>query len=50
MPVGQLIYFNVEGETTIKCNEKKNAKYSGQPDKPVESDVEECVLIGWIRY
>jgi dCTP deaminase len=37
MPVGQLIYFNVEGDTGTKYNEKKNAKYSGQPDKPVES-------------
>ena len=37
MPVGQLIYFLVEGETEIKYNEKKGAKYSGQPDKPIES-------------
>ncbi len=37
MPVGQLIYFPVEGEIEIKYNQKKNAKYSGQPDKPVES-------------
>ena len=25
------------GEIEVKYNEKKNAKYSGQPDKPVES-------------
>src|SRR5436190_51182 len=37
MPIGQLIYFLVEGETEIKYNQKKNAKYSGQPDKPIES-------------
>jgi dCTP deaminase len=37
MPIGQLIYFPVEGEIEIKYNQKKNAKYSGQPDKPVES-------------
>ena len=37
MPIGQLIYFLVEGETQVKYNQKKNAKYSGQPDKPIES-------------
>ncbi len=37
MPIGQLIYFPVDGEIEIKYNEKKNAKYSGQPNKPVES-------------
>src|SRR3954452_2733708 len=37
MPIGQLIYFNVDGETEIKYNEKKDAKYKGQPDKPIES-------------
>jgi dCTP deaminase len=37
MPIGQLIYFPVEGEIEVKYNAKKNAKYSGQPDKPVES-------------
>jgi len=37
MPIGQLIYFPVEGEILIPYNSKKNAKYSGQPDKPVES-------------
>ncbi|MCX8019062.1 MAG: dCTP deaminase [Chitinophagaceae bacterium] len=37
MPIGQLIYFPVDGDIELKYNEKKNAKYSGQPDKPVES-------------
>jgi dCTP deaminase len=37
MPVGQLIYFPVEGEVLVKYNRKANAKYSGQPNKPVES-------------
>jgi len=37
MPIGQLIYFPVDGEVEIKYNSKKDAKYSGQPDRPVES-------------
>jgi dCTP deaminase len=37
MPIGQLIYFPVDGEIEEKYNMKKNAKYSGQPDRPVES-------------
>ena len=37
MPIGQLIYFPVEGEIEVRYNQKKNAKYSGQPNKPVES-------------
>lgn len=37
MPVGQLIYFPVEGTIEVTYDKKKNAKYSGQPDKPVES-------------
>lgn len=37
MPIGQLIYFPVEGDIEVRYNEKKNAKYSGQPDLPVES-------------
>ncbi|MEO6070010.1 MAG: dCTP deaminase [Chitinophagaceae bacterium] len=37
MPIGQLIYFPVDGEIEIKYNQKHNAKYSGQPDRPVES-------------
>ncbi|MEO6894105.1 MAG: dCTP deaminase [Ginsengibacter sp.] len=37
MPIGQLIYFPVEGEVEISYNSKKDAKYSNQPNKPVES-------------
>ena len=37
MPIGQLIYFPVDGEIEVKYNQKKNAKYSGQPNMPVES-------------
>lgn len=37
MPIGQLIYFPVDGEILVKYNQKKNAKYSGQPNMPVES-------------
>ena len=37
MPIGQLIYFPLEGEVEVKYDSKKNAKYSHQPDKPVES-------------
>lgn len=37
MPVGQLIYFPVEGTIGVKYNNKANAKYSGQPNRPVES-------------
>ncbi len=37
MPIGQLIYFPVEGEIEVPYNRKTNAKYSGQPNLPVES-------------
>jgi dCTP deaminase len=37
MPIGQLIYFPVEGDIEVKYNEKKNAKYAQQIDRPVES-------------
>jgi dCTP deaminase len=37
MPIGQLIYFPVDGEVAVKYNNKKDAKYSGQPNRPVES-------------
>ncbi len=37
MPIGQLIYFPVDGIVHEKYNEKTSAKYSGQPSKPVES-------------
>ena len=37
MPIGQLIYFPVDGEIEVKYNQKSNAKYSSQPNKPIES-------------
>ena len=37
MPIGQLIYFPVDGEIEEKYDKKKNAKYSGQANRPVES-------------
>lgn len=37
MPIGQLIYFAVEGEIENFYNKKASAKYSGQGEKPVES-------------
>lgn len=37
MPIGQLIYFPVEGEVLNAYNSKDNAKYTGRTDKPVES-------------
>ena len=37
MPIGQLIYFVVEGEIDKMYNEKKDAKYSKRTVKPVES-------------
>ena len=37
MPIGQLIYFPVEGDTIVTYDQKKNPKYSNQPDPPVES-------------
>lgn len=37
MPIGQLIYFPLEGDVNVKYNKKANAKYSNQPDRPVES-------------
>ncbi len=37
MPIGQLIYFPVDGKIEVAYNQKKNAKYSGQPNMPVES-------------
>lgn len=37
MPIGQLIYFPCDGEILVPYNTKKNAKYSGQPNRPVES-------------
>jgi dCTP deaminase len=37
MPIGQLIYFAVEGDIEVMYNTKKNAKYSKRTVKPVES-------------
>jgi len=37
MPIGQLIYFSVEGEVENYYNKKKNAKYTKRTLKPVES-------------
>ncbi len=37
MPVGQLIYFEVQGGIENYYNSKQNAKYNSRTDKPVES-------------
>ena len=37
MPIGQLIYFAVEGEIETYYNRKINAKYNQRSDKPMES-------------
>ena len=37
MPIGQLIYFTVEGEIMNYYNKKSNAKYIERTTKPVES-------------
>ena len=37
MPIGQLIYFMVEGDIKNYYNKKKNAKYTERTLKPVES-------------
>ncbi len=37
MPIGQLIYFEVQGEIETFYNTKNNAKYSNKTTKPVES-------------
>jgi dCTP deaminase len=37
MPIGQLIYFTVEGEISTMYNTKNNAKYNNKTTKPVES-------------
>ncbi len=37
MPIGQLIYFVVEGEIETMYNTKGNAKYNNKTTKPVES-------------
>lgn len=37
MPIGQLIYFTVDGDIENYYNKKRNAKYNQRTDKPVES-------------
>jgi dCTP deaminase len=37
MPIGQLIYFAVEGDVEIAYNKKGNAKYAERTVRPVES-------------
>lgn len=37
MPIGQLIYFRIEGEIENYYHKKKDAKYVVKTDKPVES-------------
>jgi dCTP deaminase len=37
MPIGQLIYFKIDGEINNYYNKKKNAKYIIRTEKPVES-------------
>lgn len=37
MPIGQLIYFVVEGDIETMYNTKKNAKYNSRTIQPVES-------------
>lgn len=37
MPIGQLIYFPVQGEVLTPYSKKENAKYNSQPGRPVES-------------
>ncbi|MCP4123768.1 MAG: dCTP deaminase [Bacteroidetes bacterium] len=37
MPIGQLIYFEVQGEILNYYNKKTNAKYNIKTDKPMES-------------
>jgi dCTP deaminase len=37
MPIGQLIYFAVEGETEVPYNKKASAKYTERTIRPVES-------------
>lgn len=37
MPIGQLIYFEVDGEVQTPYNKKQSAKYNDRTDSPVES-------------
>ncbi|MBK7870400.1 MAG: dCTP deaminase [Saprospiraceae bacterium] len=48
MPIGQLIYFKVDGDIENYYNKKQNAKYNLRTDKPVESMMwrnKFCILI-----
>ena len=37
MPIGQLIYFVIDGDVEVLYNRKENAKYNRHTNKPVES-------------
>jgi len=37
MPIGQLIYFTINGDVEVPYNQKKSAKYTEKSDKPKES-------------
>lgn len=37
MPIGQLIYFAIDGKVNTKYNQKEGAKYRNQQARPVES-------------
>jgi dCTP deaminase len=37
MPIGQLIYFPIQGEVLNPYDKKTSAKYSNQPQMPIES-------------
>lgn len=37
MPIGQLIYFHIQGDVQTPYNEKNSAKYNGRAQLPVES-------------
>ena len=37
MPIGQLIYFTVDGDVEVLYNKKKNAKYNRLSKRPMES-------------
>ena len=37
MPIGQLIYYSVDGNIDVEYNKKNNAKYNNQPNQPIES-------------
>jgi len=37
MPIGQLIYFKVEGDIENPYNKKPGAKYNERTDRPLES-------------